>query len=460
MNTNSEQVVQEVQEALSLERTAIEKRAKDWLADAIQERDRLSRIGSILRVIGASVLAAAMITFLLGRWDGMSQVARYFTFLGFTGVMCGCGLLCGLRIGESKGARTLLGAVALLIPIHFAQIGAMLYSRVAAHVSASDYPSIFFFSVPSLSAALLVGAVGLMALLPMAYMAYAVLARSHIGKLLTVTIAVSSTLLVPTREPLLVLAMASAAGLVALLSEASLKLTPDLRTREAAVARMVPFIALALILGRQSLYRAHDLFIGVSIALVAAFLFSTVRRVTSSATLVGFSELGALGCSALSGLIIANAVGLAFSPYGERFVTLGLGLSMMGAFTAMSLRATETAACFRLAAALSLLLTGVAELTAAGGMNSCITALVLGILGVAYSCVREARFQLCASVMLTALALLKVCSVAITTVTVSPWLMLGVIGTATIVGASWIERNFPLMRETFSSARARVAAWK
>jgi hypothetical protein len=460
MNTNSEQVVQEVQEALSLERTAIEKRAKDRLADATQERDRLSRIGSILRVIGASVLAAAMITFLLGRWDGMSQVARYFTFLGFTGVMCGCGLLCGLRIGESKGARTLLGAAALLIPIHFAQIGAMLYSRVAAHVSASDYPSIFFFSVPSLSAALLVGAVGLMALLPMAYMAYAVLARSHVGKLLTVTIAVSSTLLVPTREPLLVLAMASAAGLVALLSEASLKLTPDLRTREAAVARMVPFIALALILGRQSLYRAHDLFIGVSIALVASFLFSIVRRVTSSATLVGFSELGALGCSALSGLIIANALGLAFSPYGERFVTLGLGLSMMGAFTAMSLRATETASCFRLAAALSLLLTGVAELTVAGGMNSCITALVLGILGVVYSCVREARFQLYASVMLTALALLKVCSVAITTVTVSPWLMLGVIGTATIVGASWIERNFPLMRETFSTAHARVAAWK
>jgi len=42
---------------------------------------------------------------------------------------------------------------------------------------------------------------------------------------------------------------------------------------------------------------------------------------------------------------------------------------------------------------------------------------------------------------------------------VSPWVILGVIGVATIVAASYIERNFLRLREEFFALRKKVGAW-
>ncbi len=42
---------------------------------------------------------------------------------------------------------------------------------------------------------------------------------------------------------------------------------------------------------------------------------------------------------------------------------------------------------------------------------------------------------------------------------VSPWLVLGLIGVATILGASYIERNFVRIRERLSLMQKHVAEW-
>jgi hypothetical protein len=61
---------------------------------------------------------------------------------------------------------------------------------------------------------------------------------------------------------------------------------------------------------------------------------------------------------------------------------------------------------------------------------------------------------------LTVLSLGRVTLFAIGSLSFSPWIILGVIGIATIVGASYLERNFTKLRDGVFSARKRVSAWR
>lgn len=459
MSTDNVHVIDEVTAALAAERESAERRSEERLTAATKERDKISRLGSLLRYIGVGVLMAAMGTFMFQRWGDLSQMSRYFTFLAFTAGVCGSGLLCGLTIGENKGARTLLGAVAALIPIHCAQIGAILYSRLGREVVESHYPSYFYFSVPSLADAIIVAVAGVLALLPMAYMAYSVLARNHARKLLLMSCGVSAALLVPTRDPMLVAGLLAVAGAFAYLGERSFAQVIELRTREAAVARSVPFFALALLVGRQcGLYNPTDFLNGIALALVSAILFGILPRLVTDKAVIWSFESAALLTTGVAGALIGHGVVDGFGLSNSGLSQLIVGLPVAVVYAVMAQRAREAQSLFRGASAVTLFMTGVMELFS-GGVEAALIALVIGIIGITYACVNELKGTLLAGVTLTVLSLIKVCAMAITSVSVSPWVVLGVIGVGTILGASYLERNFIRIRETFTSMRKHVADW-
>jgi hypothetical protein len=461
MNTHSENVVQEIDEALAQEHVSLEKQSEERLNVAVKEREKISQMGTVLRYIGVAVLMAATGAFMFQRWGDMTHMSRYFTFLAFTAGVCGAGLLCGLKIGENKGARTLLGAVVVLLPVHCAQIGAILFSRIGGGVHASDYPSYFFWSVPSLADAVIIAVVGAVALLPMAYMAYSVLARNYARHLMLLGCAVSSVLLVPTRDPLLVGLLMSVAGVVACLGEIKLSAVAELKTREAGVARCVPFLAMAMLVGRQgALYQSSSLFEGIVCTLMSTVLFEIVPRITTKRAIARFSERAALYTTGLSCYLIAEAVLSGFALHGTAVAPVAVGLPMTLVFAVMAERARETSKLFRTFSAVALFITGLVEIVGGVGLESSIIALVIGIFAVAYACVSEQKSLLFAGGALTVLSLGRVTLFAIGSLSFSPWIILGVIGIVTIVGASYLERNFTKLRDGVFSARKRVSVWR
>jgi hypothetical protein len=130
------------------------------------------------------------------------------------------------------------------------------------------------------------------------------------------------------------------------------------------------------------------------------------------------------------------------------------------AFTVMAERARESAGVFRVASSVALFCTGVAELLEGSGLEAGIVSLLIGIIALTVGCAVEKKGMFLAGAFLIVLSLGRVCIEALGSISVSPWVILGVIGVGTIVAASYIERNFIRLREEFSAMRKKIAAWK
>jgi hypothetical protein len=461
MNTNALPEVREIDEALAADRAGLEKQSEERLAAVSREREKISRIGMALRYVGIAVLLAATGSFMFQRWGEMTHLTRYLSFLIFTVGVCAAGLLCGLKIGENKGARTLLGVVVTLIPVHAAQLGAIIFSQIGSATTMSgNYPSALYWSVSSLSDVLIAVGVGVATLVPMAFMAYSVLARSHARQLLMLGCGVSAALMVPSREPAVVGAIIALASACTLIGEIRLASVRELRTREGVIARSVPFIAVGMLIGRQCfLYGATSLFMGIVCLVGSAIAFELVPRLRISALVTTASEYLSVCLVGLGGFFVGDAVIQGFDLGESALAPLVIGLPMGAVFTVMAERARESVGVFRFASAGTLFVTGVAELMSGSGMEAGVVSLLIGIVALTLACISERRALFLAGVGLITLSLGRVLLEAVSTVSVSPWIILGVIGVGTIVGASYIERNFIRIREACAALRKRVAAW-
>ncbi len=461
MNTNALPEVREIEEALAADIANREKQNEERLAAVSRERDKISRIGMALRYVGIAVLAAATGSFMFQRWGDMTHLARYLSFLVFTVGVCGAGLLCGLKIGENKGARTLLGVVVTLIPVHAAQLGAILFSRFGSPPrSPVSYPSALYWSVSSLSDALIAVGVGVATLIPMAFMAYSVLARSHARQLLMLGCGVSAALMIPTRDPMLVGMIMAIASACTLIGEARLSSVLELRTREGVIARSVPFLAVAMLIGRQCfLYNSTSLFLGIVCLIASAVTFEMVPRLNISGLVTTLSEHLSVPLTALGVFFVGDAILQGFDLSTSVFAPLVIGMPMGIAFTVMAERARESSGVFRVASSVALFLTGLSELLSGSGVEAGVISLLIGIVALTVGSAAEKKGMFLAGAVLILLSLGRVCLDALGNISVSPWVILGVIGVGTIVSASYIERNFIRIREEFSAMRKKIATW-
>lgn len=457
MNTQEQNVIEEIEAALSQEHLQRVHESNQKVSHA--EASKISRIGTLLRYVGVTVLMAAVGSFLFQHWGVLSHLERYFMFLGLTTVVCGAGLVCGISIKENKGARTLLGAVTWLIPVHCAQLGAIIFSQVG--IPMQTYPSYFYWHVTSLYDAILALGIGLAMLLPMAYISYAVLARRHAAKLCVLGFGVSSLLLVPSRDPSLVAALLAVSALVVLKLERSFAGISELRTREALVARAVPFLALGMMIGRQcQLYGASLVLFGIICGFASAILFEVMPRLFSGRTATAVAEALSLICAVLSSFCTMGGMVEALRLEHSALAPVAIGLPTAVILFAMATIARELPGAFRTTASASLFLAGAAEMLGAYGVSGCIIALAFGIVSIAWACVVEAKLLLILGGALTAGALVNSAQLALSSFSVSPWITMGLVGVATIVGASYFERNFVVVRDGLIQLRQRVRGWR
>jgi hypothetical protein len=209
---------------------------------------------------------------------------------------------CGVRVRESRGARTFLALLLAVVPANFAVLGGLVYSQFRWDPVSPNLPPYVTWVAPNASLALAACGVALLVLAPLCLVAFLALARRE-ARLLTVAfLAGNLAILLPVRNPDVVAVLVGLLGLgVLLLDVTRLHPKSSLVTLEGRLARVMLAVPPALMAGRcVHLYRPTLLLGGIVGLTVACGLYHSSRRVVSSGK-DGEALLAASACSALFG---------------------------------------------------------------------------------------------------------------------------------------------------------------
>ena len=262
-------------------------------SDDVGNKDALSVIYSSIRVIGVLILIFAASCYLCQGWENAASLWRYYSFLIFTGVVSLSGILLGLGLKETKGARTLLGVSVSFLPVHAAQLGALLYGAMFGAVL--TVPEYLRFETSLINA---VGTIifASIALGPIAYAAFSALARKRALAMTTIMAISSSLLIVPCRDGGVVATLALL-GIVLIAAFDWLLLLKDtaLRTFEGTVARLMLYVPIyMLVLRNLTLYKPEFYLMSCFFALFSFALYFFPRSLTDRKQELNYFELLAL----------------------------------------------------------------------------------------------------------------------------------------------------------------------
>jgi hypothetical protein len=234
---------------------------------------RLQQVFQILRWCGATMIVAAAGTFLVQSWDQVGDVTRYLALLGTTVLLPALAYVCGIRWQEGRSARVLMLTLLALIPIHAGVLGGFVFSQFG-QVTTAIAP-VAQWVAPSRTGALLLVAGAGVALLPLVWASFRVLARPHARMLTGASLGGHALLLVPDRSSL-----GATLAVVPILAAATwiaVRMKP--RTLEAKLAVCSLAAPAAVIAARQVLfYDVSNLFWGAILAVGAIALFVPGRQ--------------------------------------------------------------------------------------------------------------------------------------------------------------------------------------
>lgn len=466
MNTTKNQAITatdltSIEAALRDERKQQEQERLSEMRSSKAVENRASRVGSTLRFAGVTALLAAAGAFLTQHWTDASYLSRYGMFLLFTALVTGAGVFCSSTIKEQKGARAFLGVTVMFLPVHFAQLGALLFSQFGSvPESAVSYYPYLYWEAPSLGIASAVTALGIAALLPMAYFAFSALARNHADKLLRTTFVCGAALLIPTREPAFIAAILGSLAIFSTFRDQQISVFPEMRTVEGRAARLVPFVTIITMIGRQcALYNASAFLVGLVLVGLsyAAMGMRAANAERSGAT--AFAEVVAWMLAIPGMLAISYDICESFRP-APSIEPLFLGLPLGAVMIHLERRARVCSLLFKTVAVLSIGLTFVAEYSYSDSLLPSTMGLILAIVAVTTASAIESKTLFWIGAVGCVASLLRMLELCINLHVVSPWIVLGVIGTAAVIGGSYIERNFTAILERFRNRRLTVISWK
>jgi hypothetical protein len=428
-----------------------------------EPENRLAGLSRLLRGIGAIALLAAASSFLLQHWESGGDVWRYYALLAHTGLLGALGFAWGLKAGDARGARTFLALAAGLVPAHFCILGGLVYSQLSVDAQAVGVARYATWIAPDATSALLAVGLSLAGLGVVTAVAFVALARARAGLLGAAYLAGNALLLVPTRDPSSVAALAG----VQLAALAALELVvarrePRLRTLEGSFVRVMLWAPAALMLVRSVLhYDLSALLCAVASAAVAllatalageARVPQPARAALRGAALVAIASASAFATAAIgAGALVPDSALLAIG--GVLFA------SVAGAISLAEPSARWSGAYRRIGA-------GVLVASLAVGLwvfqdvVAAFTCLVGSIALLSYGFVHRQRPILLAGAAGAALALLIHLRAAIELYAFAHWGSLALLGVAVILAAALVERRGAALGAALAVWRARFAAWE
>lgn len=266
---------------------------------------QFASVSELLRIAGAAVMVGALSMFLMQGWLEGNDIQRYFKLLAETLLLTAGGFGLSAWLKEHKGARLFFGLGLASIAANFTILGALIYSVFQLDGLLGSYPQFAAWTSQSPGQVLGVTALALAILIPVARLAFSVLARPAAKWLTTTYLIGGAMLLIPVRSSLWSCALAVA--LVAFVIYRVSKQQPDEQTPNTTEARfsilmlMLPPIILCV----RSLYFYQVEALAFACMAGAAFLILrhlslrssslTVQRVLDTASLpLTFAAAGAV----------------------------------------------------------------------------------------------------------------------------------------------------------------------
>jgi len=457
--SNNLHVLMEVQEALETEKNLEQNQRKKQQEEQDKEVGRISMLPKILRIVGAIVLLSSALTFMAQGWETMSHMIRYFTFLGFTGLLAVLGFFCGLKVKEDKGARTFLGVAAAIIPAHFCQLGGLIYSKFGPAINPDLYPSYFYWVAASGFDALVTTGIALLALTPITFIAFSALARREALRLTGAYIALNALLLIPTRDPSISGLIASLAILgVAYLDTTCFKQDTAMKTKEGRISRLILLVPGALLFLRIAfLYGIDGIFVGAALATSSLALFVFSKKYCSLETAKVLQSCSILP-TILSWLVIAFELKWLID-LPDAFMLPLVTIPLAAIFIAKSLSCLGGRIQYQRLAALALVGGAFLELVMFPGLNASIFSIAVGILAIAYGYTAESKFVFLGGLFTFGHGLIDTVKLALTVITISPWIALAIIGGLTVLGSSYLEVHTRRIVKQIGLFRKKMSTW-
>lgn len=430
-----------------------------WAAQNAREASPSIGVPRLLRFIGGGMLIAAAATFMVQHWKPGDDIARYFWLVGLSVTVCATGWFSGLRLSDGRGARTLLGLVLAITPVHFAVLGGLLYSQFALDATALS-PGRALWEAPSPFAAALTALVGVLLLLPMCWMSLRVFVRENASRLALAFAATNAFMLVPVREPSAVAwVILVAAAVVVYLQQRVFVGGVSLSTGEGRLARALLAVPLVLLVGRTLvLYEPTQAFTGMAwlVASVLAFLrvpllARSPEQLSGAQSLAGFTA--AYGtCLLGSALVEAGHVdGVMHVP--------AYGVPIAGVWLALSYFAIAPAA-LRRGAALVLASTGALTLADVPGTASTVFCILVGLGTLGYGMVVRQLSVAASGVLALAVGVIYELQRIIDVELLTHWATLSALGLALVVGAAYVERHARVWRLRATRLRTELGDWE
>jgi hypothetical protein len=425
-----------------------------------------SLLPRILRYLGATTLGLSALSFAIQRMGELDSMGRFYSFLGFTGVLALCGFFCALRIKEDKGARTFLGISLVFLPVLFLQLGALVY--FVLHGTPPGFPAMFSLSTQTTTSVIVALAMALPIAALISIGGFAALVRNRAIELTAVFAIGIATLLVPTRVVDEVSMMLLGGGvIVASYAMRMKRIDRVFQTFEGKAALTITALPLVLLVSRTAILYSPTALLGAALSIVFGSLFwaqhseqedgyaSRSQKIALSFFAAGW----AFFCAALA----CDSRGIFYSSYladirqtillplitlpisaGLLAISSQLGKSERGA-----LRIAGSIAAYPLA--FQVMTVSSIPLTAAG--------LVIGAGLITGAFLRRDRVILTGGTILLSVVMGMNIHYAFDIYHSNPWLVLGITGGAIVLASSYIERNMALLLARLGRIQSEFGEW-
>lgn len=411
-----------------------------------------------LRIAGAALVVASASTFMLQHWGGGNDLLRYAMLVGQALLLAAAAYFVGLTLREGRSARTFLALVLATMPVSFAVLGGLVYSQF--HLEAvPELPSYATWVAPSKLSAVLAVVGTLVVFLPLSSVSFVALARREAKALTGVFLAANLLILVPVRQPLVIVALAGAATIALLRLElVRFGQRAQLDTLEGKLARAVPFAAPLIMLGRVfHLYQVEATFAGGLCLLGASVLWLLLGRVASPR----HRDLGAW----VTGLLAVLGWTLCWVELAEQLRPGAAAAALLGGLPAsvllcLAAKRAENArkSLLGFATAIALGTTLVAALVDWSSIAA-LTCIVVGVAVSVWGAATRALFRTVSGGLVALFGLLLQLWLATHTDNVLRWVGLSAVGVLLIVGSAYVERNRAQLLRHWGAARPpRLAA--
>jgi hypothetical protein len=415
----------------------------------------------MLRSIGAISLLAAISIFLLQGWENGNDIYRYMLLLGHTVGLTAIGFASGRWLGESKGARLLLIIALASVPANFAILGAFMYSQAGMDVLNVVYPSVAHWKVDSLGTALLANAVGIVILAPVAWLGFMVLSRKSALRLTALFLLTNAALLLPVRTPeVIALLLLALTVVVAKQSMHSVGKDTALRTPEGIIARLLLYVPLAVILGRNLWLYSAD---GFMFAVLSAIVFIMFRQVSIQlsrhSSLRAILEVASVVPALTFGLgVCVVALDVLFHPLVWLLPIFAVSVSVL--LMELSMRAVKGELLYRRLAAALMAVTVVSNLVLFSSVATAAVCLAVGLVVLVYGYMVEQRIVFALGTLTLLAGLIYQMRFAIDVFNLGSWGSLAALGVAAILIGSTVERHGVKIKLRLTNWSQRFKQWE